>query len=94
MAVSIGSTEGRRSLLAFDPTQPHSGNRSLSIVFNSAAVNDAGILQIIPVQPNTNYEFSANFKAEDIEGAGRTAICDPGLLYGNRVLHEPRPEGR
>jgi hypothetical protein len=56
--------------LAFDPTQPHSGNRSLSIVFNSAAINDAGILQIIPVQPNTNYEFSANFKAESIEGAG------------------------
>lgn len=57
-------------LLALDPTQPHTGNRSLSIVFNSSGINDVGIRQIVPVESNTNYEFSANFKADDIEGAG------------------------
>jgi len=56
--------------LALDPTQPHTGNRSLSIVFNSRGVDDAGILQLIPVRANANYEFAAYFKAEDIEGAG------------------------
>lgn len=56
--------------LALDPTQTHMEDRSLAIVFNSSAINDVGILQFIPVQPNTNYDFSAYFKAEDIEGAG------------------------
>jgi hypothetical protein len=56
--------------LALDPTQPHTGNRSLSIVFNSSGIDDVGIRQIIPVQPNTSYQFSSNFKADDIEGAG------------------------
>jgi len=56
--------------LTVDPSQTHSGNRSLSLVFDSRGMNDAGILQLIPVQPNTSYEFSAYFKAEDMQGAG------------------------
>lgn len=56
--------------LAMDPSQAHSGSRSLSLIFDSRGMNDAGILQLIPVQPNTTYEFSASFKAEDMQGAG------------------------
>ncbi|HVO81881.1 MAG TPA: carbohydrate binding domain-containing protein [Terriglobales bacterium] len=65
-------------LLALDPTQSHSGHRSLSITFETAKIEDAGIRQLIPVQPNTHYNFSAYFRAEDIEGAGgpRLAIQD------------------
>ena len=64
--------------LALDPTQSHSGHRSLSIVFDSRGIEDAGIRQLIPVQPNATYDFSAYFKAEDIQGAGgpRLAIQD------------------
>ncbi len=64
--------------LALDPTQSHSGHRSLAIVFDSRGIEDAGIRQLIPVQPNTTYDFSAYFKAEDIQGAGgpRFAIQD------------------
>ena len=64
--------------LRLDPTQFQSGQRSLSIVFDSRGIEDAGIRQLIPVQPNATYDFSAYFKAEDIQGAGgpRFAIQD------------------
>jgi hypothetical protein len=56
--------------LALDPTESHSGHRSLSIIFDSRGMEDAGIRQLIPVEPHTEYEFSAYFKSEDIQGAG------------------------
>jgi hypothetical protein len=56
--------------LALDPTASHSGHRSLSIVFDSAGMDDTGIRQLIPVEPNTEYEFSAYFQSEGIQGAG------------------------
>jgi len=33
-------------------------------------MEDAGIRQLIPVEPNTDYEFSAYFKSERMQGAG------------------------
>jgi tetratricopeptide (TPR) repeat protein len=56
--------------LALDPTESHSGHRSLSIIFDSRGIEDAGIRQLVPVEPNTKYEFSAYFKSEGLEGAG------------------------
>ncbi len=56
--------------LALDPTESHSGHRSLSIVFDGRGIEDAGIRQLVPVEPNTMYEFSAYFKSEGLEGAG------------------------
>ena len=56
--------------LALDPTESHSGHRSLSITFDSRGIEDAGIRQLIPVEPNATYEFSAYFKSEALEGAG------------------------
>jgi tetratricopeptide (TPR) repeat protein len=56
--------------LALDPTESHVGHRSLSIVFDSRGMEDAGIRQLIPVVPNTEYEFSAYFKSEGLQGAG------------------------
>jgi len=56
--------------LALDATESHSGHRSLSIAFDSRGIEDAGIRQLIPVEPNTRYEFSAYFKSQGLEGAG------------------------
>lgn len=56
--------------LALDPTQSRTGHQSLSISYDSAALSDSGIWQQIPVQPNTRYEFSADFKAPNMQGAG------------------------
>lgn len=56
--------------LSLDPTESHSGHRSLSITFDSHGIEDAGIRQLIPVEPNTKYDFSAYFKTQALEGAG------------------------
>jgi hypothetical protein len=56
--------------LTLDPSDFHSGHRSLLITFDGPAVSDAGIRQFIAVQPNTHYEFSAYYKNGEIEGAG------------------------
>jgi len=56
--------------LALDPTQSHGGHRSLLITFDARGIDDAGIGQLVPVKPSTGYDFSAYFKAGDIQGAG------------------------
>ncbi|MGA8273950.1 MAG: carbohydrate binding domain-containing protein [Candidatus Sulfotelmatobacter sp.] len=56
--------------LTLDPSDFHSGHRSLLITFDGPGVTDAGIRQFIAVQPNTSYEFSAYYKNGEIEGAG------------------------
>jgi tetratricopeptide (TPR) repeat protein len=60
--------------LLLDPTDYYQGHRSLSIAFEGQGINDAGIQQLIPVQGNTAYEFSAYYKAADFEGAGGPQI--------------------
>jgi len=57
-------------VLALDATESHSGHRSLSIAFDSRGIEDVGIRQFIPVEPNTKYEFSAYFKSQGLQGAG------------------------
>jgi len=59
-----------RVVLALDPAQHYAGNRSLSLSFDDAQIEDAGIHQFVFVRPNHTYKFSANFKAQRIEGAG------------------------
>jgi hypothetical protein len=56
--------------LTLDPSDFHGGRRSLSIAFDGPGISDAGIYQLVPVQPNTEYEFSAYYKNGEIEGAG------------------------
>jgi hypothetical protein len=50
----------------------------LRITFEGGPIENAGIRQLVPVQPDTDYEFSAYFRAQSIEGAGgpRFAIDD------------------
>jgi tetratricopeptide (TPR) repeat protein len=63
--------EKQRSVtLTLDPSDFHGGRRSLLITFDGPGVNDAGIYQFVPVQPNTAYEFSAYYKNGELEGAG------------------------
>lgn len=73
--------------LTLDPREFHGGRRSLLITFDGPGVNDAGIYQIIPVQPATTYNFSAYYKSADFEGAGgpHFSIHD---FYGRDVLFE------
>lgn len=56
--------------LNFDTSEHHAGRRSLEIAFDGPGIGDAGIYQLIPVQPNTTYDFSGYFKNEEMDGAG------------------------
>lgn len=55
--------------LAIDTGQFFSGTRSLSVTFNGRNAADAGITELVPVKPNTDYEFSAQSKTQDIDSA-------------------------
>src|SRR5581483_142039 len=72
-------------MLALDPIETHSGPRSLRIFFEGAGIEDAGIRQIVAVEPNTEYMFSGYYKAEEMDGVGgpRIAIQD---LYTQEPL--------
>jgi hypothetical protein len=64
--------------LAIDTSEFHSGTRSLSVTFDGQSASEVGISQFIPVKPDTDYEFSAESRSEDIESASgpRFAIAD------------------
>ena len=68
--------------LTLDPTQFHVGHRSLSIVFEGEGINDAGVHQLVPVEGNKTYEFSAFYKSEDIQGAGGPVFAVRDLYGG------------
>jgi tetratricopeptide (TPR) repeat protein len=71
--------------LALDPTEPHNGHRSLAVEFTGPGVQDAGVFQFIPVEPEAEYEFSGYYKSDNIDGAGgpRFSIADAytGVAY-------------
>jgi hypothetical protein len=65
--------------LAIDTSEFHTGTRSLSVTFDTLSISEVGIAQFIAVKPNTDYEFSAELKTEDLETASgpRFTIVDP-----------------
>ena len=56
--------------LALDPTETNSSSRSLCINLEGPGIADAGIAQRVVVEPNQTYEFSASYKAREMDGAG------------------------
>jgi tetratricopeptide (TPR) repeat protein len=64
--------------LAIDTDQFYGGTRSLSVTFDGRNSPDAGIAQFIPVKPDTDYQFSAESRTQDIDSASgpRFAIAD------------------
>jgi len=56
--------------LTLDPADFHSGRRSLLITFDGPGISEAGIYQLVAVQPNTTYNFTGYYKTGKIDGAG------------------------
>jgi len=54
------------------------GTRSLFIDFDGQNPGDAGISQFIPVKPNTEYEFTAEYRSQELDTASgpRFSIAD------------------
>jgi tetratricopeptide (TPR) repeat protein len=65
--------------LAIDTSEFSAGTRSLSITFDGQSAGDAGIFQFVPVKPNTEYEFSAQYRAQELDTASgpRFSLADP-----------------
>lgn len=55
--------------LGIDHRSGLEGSSSLLIRFKDLPVADVGIVQYIPVKPNTKYEFSGYFRSDSIEAA-------------------------
>jgi lipopolysaccharide biosynthesis regulator YciM len=64
--------------LAIDTTEFSAGTRSLSITFDGQNPGDVGISQFIPVKPNTQYKFTAQYRSEELDTASgpRFSITD------------------
>jgi cytochrome c-type biogenesis protein CcmH/NrfG len=72
--------------ISLDPAEVHEGHRSLSVVFDGPGVSDAGIAQLIPVEPNAAYEFSAYYKAAAMDGAGGPRLDLQDAYTGTRYF--------
>lgn len=55
--------------LRIDSTEFHSGTRSLSVTFDGQNAPEAGLYQFIPVKPNTDYSFTAAYRAQELDTA-------------------------
>ena len=60
--------------LSLDETVFHGGHRGLAISFLGPGVDEVKISHLIPLSPNTTYDFSSYFRTGDLEGAGGPKI--------------------
>ncbi len=68
-----------------DASDFRGGERSLFLSFDGPGISDAGVQQLIPVHGATNYEFSAYFKAAELQGAGGPEIVLRDAYTGARL---------
>jgi tetratricopeptide (TPR) repeat protein len=71
--------------LAIDPDESRSGRRSLRIVFQGPGIEDAGIRQLVSVDPDTKYDFSGYYKAEEMDGAGAPEFAIQDVYDGTKL---------
>jgi tetratricopeptide (TPR) repeat protein len=75
--------------LSLDPSQPHFGTHSLLIRFDGANLGEAGIEQLVAVEPNTTYNFHAFFRAKDMQGAGGVDLALADSFDGHIYFSTP-----
>jgi hypothetical protein len=85
---------GQQAQVAIDPSIAHGGARSLRLLFKARANIDAGVAQLVVVQPGTQYDLEGFVKTNKLESAGTPVleILDAG---NGSVLatSEPAPGG-
>jgi len=64
--------------LSLDDATFHGGHRALQIGFRGPGMNEVTMSHLVPLAPNSTYDFSAYFKTSQLEGAGgpRLAMID------------------
>jgi hypothetical protein len=75
--------------LRIDSSEFYGGTRSLSVTFDGQSAADAGLSEFIPVKPNTEYDFTAAYRAQELDTASgpRFSLSDP-YTGSNFVLTE------
>jgi hypothetical protein len=73
--------------LTLDPTEFHGGRRSLLITFDGPGIAEAGIFQLVAVQPDTTFDFTAYYKNSEMEGAGGPHFTIEDL-YSQKIYYE------
>ncbi len=73
--------------ISLDSSEFHGGSPSLLLAFDGSDIADAGLWQLVPVDPGAAYEFSAFVKSDDLRSASgpRLAISD---AYSEATLLE------
>jgi Flp pilus assembly protein TadD len=62
--------------IGIDPAQGHSGNRSLRVYFQVRShIDTINVSQLVPVKPNTEYDFECYLKTERLESAETPVIA-------------------
>lgn len=69
-----------------DDSVEHSGSRSLSLSYDGAPAYEAGWTQYVPVQSNTDYEFGAWIKSENVTSASGPRIALIDAFSGANLL--------
>ncbi|MGH9516573.1 MAG: tetratricopeptide repeat protein [Terriglobales bacterium] len=72
--------------LAIDPDASHFGSPSLRIVFHGPGIEDAGIRQLISVDPDTGYVFSGSYKAAEMDGVGAPKFAIQDVYSGDKLF--------
>jgi hypothetical protein len=66
---------GQQVQIGIDPKIGHSGSRSLRVVFQVRSHLDAiNVSQLVPVQPNTEYDFEYYVKTDKLESAATPVV--------------------
>jgi tetratricopeptide (TPR) repeat protein len=60
--------------VSLDTTTFHAGTRALSLQFDTGALQDSGVFQLVPVQPNSHYALQAYLRAEELESANGVLV--------------------
>jgi tetratricopeptide (TPR) repeat protein len=71
--------------VTMDTTTFHAGTRSLSLQFDADSISDAGIYELVPVEPATRYNLRGYMHSEELESANgvKLAALD---YYSSSVL--------
>jgi hypothetical protein len=73
--------------LSLDTAEFHAGPRSLAIGFEGPGVDEAGIFQLVSVEPNTGYDFTGYYRNGEIDGVGAPHFVLQDI-YSNKVFFQ------
>jgi hypothetical protein len=70
--------------LGIDHTDAKDGSSSLLVRFQNSRASDAGVVQYVPVHPDTEYEFTGYMKTDSIQ-----TVSGPRLVVKDVDAEEP-----